>query len=99
MSKTTPEGKVKARVKDILAQAPGQIFSNWPVPGGYGESMLDCVGCHRGAFFAVETKAPGKQVTPRQQGMIDRMRAAGAAVFVIDDEIGIVELWGWLHRH
>lgn len=79
----TPEGKVKAKVKKILAKF--EIYGWWPVPSGYGESSLDFIGCINGRFFAIETKAPGKAPTPRQEECIRRMKAAGAEVFVIDD--------------
>jgi hypothetical protein len=94
----TPEGRIKARVKVILNHFDEAVYRNWPVPAGYGESMLDCVGCHRGQFFMVETKAPGKTPTPRQQETARRVRAAGGIVFEIDDEAGVQELWRWLNR-
>lgn len=56
-----------------------------PVPGGYGRPMLDYIGALHGRAFAIETKAPGKEPSPRQQGTIGDMRAAGIMVFVIDD--------------
>lgn len=83
---STPEGKVKARVKKLLDEHGA--WHNWPVPAGYGIPMLDCVGCHRGEFFAVETKAPGQHMTPRQQFTKDEMEKAGGKVFVI----GVFEL-------
>lgn len=91
---STPEGKVKAQVKRILAKFP--IYGWWPVPSGYGESSLDFVGCVAGLFFAIETKAPGKKPTPRQQKVIHDMEAAGATVFVIDgkpEQLKELEMW------
>lgn len=98
----TPEGKVKKRVKAIIEtralQDGTRIYTNWPVPIGYGESTLDCIGCHRGQFFAIETKAPGKKLTPRQQMVKELMVEAGARVFVIDGDEGCQELWTWLAK-
>lgn len=94
MGRVTPEGRVKAAVKKLLTDSKrwGYIYQNWPVPSGYGKSTLDCIGCYRGVFFAVETKAPGGKPTIRQQEAIAEMREAGGAVFVIDDEHNLGEL-------
>jgi len=80
----TPEGKVKAEVKKILASFGDRIDGFWPVPSGYGESHLDYIGCASGVFFCVETKAPGKKPTPRQLERQRRVELAGGKVFVID---------------
>lgn len=80
----TPEGKVKAEVKKILASFGDKIDGFWPVPSGYGESHLDYVGCANGWFFCIETKAPGKKPTPRQLERMRRVDNAKGLVFVID---------------
>lgn len=92
---TTPEGKVKAKVKKVLANYSkyGNIYSNWPVPGGYGKSTLDCLGCIRGFAFAIETKAPGEKPTPRQALIAAQMQGAGMMVFVIDGDTRALEDW------
>lgn len=64
-----------------------------PVPSGFGESTLDYIGCYRGKYFAVETKAPGKKPTDRQNMIIDRMRKAGGAVFIIDGDLTELKHW------
>ena len=64
-----------------------------PVPSGFGESTLDYIGCYRGKYFAVETKAPGKKPTDRQNMVIDRMRKAGGKVFVIDGDLTELKQW------
>jgi len=80
----TPEGKVKKAVKTVLAMFGEDIDGFWPVPNGIGESHLDYVGCCRGWFFSVETKAPGKKPTPRQVFRIGTVHKAGGKAFVID---------------
>lgn len=94
----TPEGRVKAAVKTILdpLRDARELWYDMPVPGGWGKSSLDFVGCHRGRFFAVETKAPGKSLTPRQELCRDQMREAGGKVFEIDGPEGLEELRAWL---
>lgn len=88
---STPEGRVKAKVKKILKKYP--VYSNWPVPCGYGAAMLDCIGAIYGKCFSIETKAPGKTPTPRQQQTIKDQRAAGIAVFIIDGDTSELESW------
>jgi hypothetical protein len=61
---------------------------------GLGATTLDCLGCYKGKFFAIETKAPGKSLTPRQRIVVANMRRAGALVFIIDgtDDYGYDQL-------
>jgi hypothetical protein len=88
----TPEGKVKQKVSGLLKATP-RLYYDMPVPGGFGGSTLDYVGCHRGDFFAIETKKPGGKLTPRQRQTIARMEAAGGKVFVIDGDLTDLETW------
>jgi len=77
----------------LLRSIP-DLYYFMPVPSGYGESSLDYLGSFRGRFFAVETKAPGKKPTDRQNMIIERIRKSGGAVFIIDGDI--TELKNWL---
>lgn len=101
----TPEGKVKTRVKKILAKFKPKLWDHWPVQSGYGAPTLDCTGAISGRAFAIETKAPGEHPTPRQQLTIEEMRAAGIRVFVIGESVvdgyysGELELFEWLKSH
>ncbi len=97
----TPEGKVKAVVTKILSSFGVEIYKFMPVPSGYGPSSLDYILCVGGKFVAIETKAPGKKLTPRQVQTCKAIRDAGGIVFVIDDPspIGtmeLVEVLGWV---
>jgi hypothetical protein len=91
----TPEGKVKAQVKRVLKpyRDSDELYYWMPVPSGYGDAMLDFVGSHLGRFFAIETKAPGKEPTDRQKLTIEFMRRSGAKVFVIDGDTKELEAW------
>lgn len=89
---TTPEGKVKAKVSKILRDTPNTYF-HMPVPGGFGGTTLDYIGCHFGVFFAIETKKPGGKPTDRQNMIIEQMRRAGGKVFVIDGDTEELEDW------
>lgn len=103
MAANTPENKVKAAVKKVLADYPH--YGYWPVPSGFGESTLDYIGMIRGRGFLIETKAPGKKPTRRQSMIMERARRLGKArVFVIDSvdspELDILRtfLEFWSHR-
>lgn len=91
----TPEGKVKKAVSQILLRTPG-VYYFMPVPGGFGQTTLDYIGCYKGRFFAIETKKPGAKPTQRQTQIIGTMRLSDAAVFVIDGDT--TELEEWLNR-
>jgi len=80
----TPEGKVKAAIKKVIAEFGDSIDPFWPVPGGYGESHLDCILCAGAFFVSIEVKAPGKKPTPRQNYRIDMVKRAGGYALVID---------------
>lgn len=89
---STPEGKVKKTVSALLKATPG-LYYFMPVQAGMGASTLDYLGCYRGKFFAIETKAPGKKPTDRQNMIIERIRQCGGAVFVIDGDITELKQW------
>lgn len=92
----TPEGRVKDAVKKLLESFEG-CYYYMPVPGGFGAATLDFIGCFRGVFFAIETKAPGKKPTKRQVQTMDRMRACGASTFVIagesEGDLALLRVW------
>ena len=93
----TPEGEVKAKVKELLKQYG--CYQHWPVMNGMGAPTLDCIGCYENYFFALETKAPGKKPTPRQEVTMKAMRDAGAQVFVVDgSEASVLSLRLWLSK-
>jgi len=80
----TPESKVKAEVKKVIAEFGSKIDQFWPVPSGFGESHLDCILCANGFFVAIETKAPGKKPTPRQVYRAKTTVDASGFALVID---------------
>ena len=63
------------------------------VTSGYGESTHNYIGFYKGLFFRVETKKPGDKPTDRQNMIIERMRKAGGAVFVIDGDLSELKTW------
>ena len=100
----TPEGKTKARIKEVLKECGAWYYM--PVQTGYGNTHLDFI-CARGdtrELFFIEAKSHGKDVTARQWAILEREEAAGFKVFVIDNESdklkpkhhSLVELKEWL---
>ena len=90
----TPEGAVKERVKKVLTKHGA--YWHCPVQNGLGAPSLDFVGCYRGLFYAIETKAGNGKPTPRQETTIADMRKAGAKVFVVNAVSGMDELNEWM---
>lgn len=94
MAGQTPEGRVKNQVKKILTEY--SAYSFMPVQAGYGMPALDFHCICRGVGFCIETKAPGKKTTARQDVTIISIENAGGKCFVIDGEAGYRELREWL---
>jgi hypothetical protein len=93
----TPEGKVKAKLRRVLAHYDA-MYTYWPVPSGFGKTTLDLLGCYRGRFFSVETKAEGKKPTLRQTGELNNIGRAMGKTFVLAgvDDPGFEALTDWL---
>ena len=82
---TTPEGKVKKKVKEYLKSIGAWYYM--PVSYGMGRAGCpDILVCFNGRFMAFETKAPGKinNVTPNQQREIDEIIRANGLAYVVD---------------
>lgn len=97
---TTPEGKVKAKVKEWL-KARG-IWYCMPIGTGMGSGGVpDFVCCWAGRFLAIETKAPGKRknTTVLQDRQIAAIHAALGSAYVIDDVAQLDEIFGSTHAH
>lgn len=94
----TPEGKVKEKVKALLVRHGVWYFM--PVSNGFGtHGIPDIVACVNGSFMGIECKAQdGMKPTELQQMQMDRIKAAGGAVFLAtpgnirDLEVRIVAL-------
>jgi riboflavin biosynthesis pyrimidine reductase len=84
---TTPEKKVKDKVKKLLAEYGAYYFM--PATGGYGKSGVpDLVACIKGRFIGIECKANGGKPTALQEkNLVDIMNKGGIAILV--DETGI----------
>lgn len=84
---TTPEGKVKNKIKDLLKSYGDSIYYFMPAMGAFGKSGVpDIVCCVDGLFLAIEVKADARKnpPTPLQVKNLAEIRSAGGASFTID---------------
>jgi hypothetical protein len=88
---TTPEGRVKAKVKALLKKY--NIYHFMPATGGYGRSGVpDIIACMRGRFLAIECKAGKGTTTALQDRELAAIRAAyGEAMVVNEDSVWLVK--------
>ena len=88
----TPEGKVKARVKEILKERG--VWYCMPRGQTYGRAGVpDLLCCHKGRFIAVETKAGRGRATPLQlKELRDIFRNhQGIALIIREDNLDELE--------
>jgi pantoate kinase len=82
---TTPEAKVKAKIKAIL-KAHGAYYA-MPIGTGYGSSGVpDFLVCLNGEFLAIEAKAGRGVPTALQLKNLREIEAAGGRTLVINEQ-------------
>lgn len=88
----TPEGKVKAKVVELLKAAGVYYF--FPAANGYGRAGVpDIICCANGRFLAIECKAGRGTTTKLQDREIEQIRRSKGVVLVINEtNIDTVEL-------
>lgn len=99
----TPEGKLKDIVKAELTRrgywragtAKPENVVGWyymPANNGYGVSGIpDFMGHCRGRYFSIETKPPGKGMTPNQKVRDREIRGSGGLNFLVRTEEDLLE--------
>jgi hypothetical protein len=94
---TTPEGKVKAKVKVILKELGA--YYTMPVTGGFGTSGApDFLVCLKGNFVGIECKAgKGKPTALQEKNLHDIAQAGGQALVINEDNVADLrrELFTW----
>ena len=81
---STPEGKVKDKIKKILKHH--NIYYAMPMGTGYGNSGVpDFLCCLNGKFLAVEAKANGGLVTALQQKNLGDIQGAGGLWWIVNE--------------
>lgn len=80
----TPEAKVKAKVKALLAKH--KVYYFMPATHGYGSSGVpDIVACMQGKFIGIETKANGNAPTALQIKNLMSIVDNGGISLIIDE--------------
>ena len=74
------EKLVKEALKKYLKSIGAYYYM--PVSMGYGAASIDFFVCHKGRFYGIETKRPGKAATPRQVHVLREIADAGGGVWV-----------------
>lgn len=92
----TPEGRVKKKINFLLDKHSLFVYTEKMVPTGFGTSGLDYTLCVNGLFVAVEAKAPGEWLTPRQRMTALKILGAGGKVFIVSNDDGLGALNRWL---
>ena len=90
---TTPEAKVKAKIKAILKAH--NVYYAMPIGTGYGNSGVpDFLCCVNGEFLAIEAKAGKGVPTALQLKNLREIEDAGGRTLVINEEslkLGVLE--------
>jgi len=88
---STPESRVKKKVKEILDQMGVYHFS--PMQNGMGRAGIpDIIGCLEGHFIGIECKAGKGTTTALQERELTRIQNAGGYALVVN-ETNINQLW------
>jgi hypothetical protein len=100
MSRSTPEGKVKRKIKELLDRHKPLLYYHMPVLIGMGRPTLDFIGCYRGRFFGIEAKREDGdgQPTTRQKGTMEDIERAGGVAFVVHDQASLQVFENWLAK-
>ena len=88
----TPESKVKAKIKDVLAKY--NVYYAMPIGSMYGNAGVpDFLCCVRGHFLAIEAKAGKGKTTALQDKNLHLIERAGGTTLVIrEDTLDLLEL-------
>jgi len=81
----TPESKVKAKIKKILAEY--NVYYAMPIGTMFGNSGVpDFLCCVRGRFLAIEAKAGKGRTTALQVKNLEDIRQAGGLALVVNED-------------
>lgn len=82
---TTPEAKVKAKIKTILKKH--NIYYAMPIGSGYGNAGVpDFLCCVNGHFVAIEAKAGKGVATALQLKNLDEIQRSGGHPMIIRED-------------
>lgn len=81
----TPESKVKAKIKAILAKH--NAYYAMPIGSGYGNAGVpDFLCCVNGRFVAVEAKAGRGKATALQEKHMRQIQEVGGLALVVRED-------------
>lgn len=81
----TPESKVKARIKKLLAEY--NVYYAMPIGTMFGNSGVpDFLCCVKGRFLAIEAKAGKGRTTALQEKHLADIREAGGLALVVNED-------------
>jgi Holliday junction resolvase len=82
---STPEAKVKAKIKAVLKEYG--VYYAMPIGSGYGNSGVpDFLCCVNGKFLAIEAKAGKGTTTALQEKNLREIREAGGITLVANED-------------
>lgn len=82
---STPESKVKKRVREVLDKLG--IYHFMPPANGFGRAGIpDIIGCMDGHFIAIECKAGKGTTTALQERELDRIHNAGGTTYIARED-------------
>ena len=92
----TPEGRQKAKVRDLLKLH--DIWYYMPANNGYGRHGIpDFVAIVKGQFVGIEVKADkSKKPTPLQLRCGEEIKAAGGTWFLVYDDDTLAQLAAYI---
>jgi len=93
---TTPEGRIKAKVKALFNRYGVWYFM--PANNGYGKSGVpDFIACANGMFIGVETKADATKKTTALQDLCgEAIRRHNGYYAVVSDDVTLFILEAYL---
>lgn len=81
----TPESKVKAKIKKLLAEY--DVYYAMPIGTMFGNSGVpDFLCCVKGRFLAIEAKAGKGKTTALQEKHLADIREAGGLALVVNED-------------
>jgi len=91
-SVTTPEKKVKDKVKRVLDDLGAYHFM--PATHGYGSSGVpDVVACLDGRFVGIECKANGGKLSALQERALTAITQKGGIAIAVDESgVGVLKM-------
>lgn len=91
MAATTPEKKVKEKIK-ALCKKYGAYYAMPVMQGMANNGTPDFLVCHNGLFAGVEAKAgKGKPTKLQMVRLVEILRAGGSAMVINENNIHLLE--------